>query len=106
MLDLTFKDWQDKIKGELGKTEWITVYSNDGTIHDVEQCTFYCALIPNSSIEKVLEDYQWDQTIGSGRPGFCSHFEAGNEIIEYRKSCNDGIEPLVHRRQIFRSRSS
>ena len=98
MLDLTFKDWQDKIKGDLGKTEWITVFSREGEIMDADQSTFYSALIPLSLEQKVLNTYQWDLSIGSGRPGLSSYFEDGKEIIEYNKSWNDGIEPLVHRR--------
>ncbi|MCX6175372.1 MAG: hypothetical protein NTZ27_11520 [Ignavibacteriales bacterium] len=35
--DLAFKDWQKKIKDELGKTEWITVYAQDNEIKDVDQ---------------------------------------------------------------------
>ncbi len=98
MLDLTFKDWQNKINSNLGKTEWITVFSSEGEITDDERSTLYSALIPLALEQKILNDYQWELSIGSGRPGLSSHFEGGKEIIEYVKSFNDGIEPLVHRR--------
>lgn len=91
-----FKDWQDKIKNELGKTEWITVYAQDNAIKDVDQGGLYCALIPLSMKEKVLSSYNWDISIGSGKPGLCSHYVDGKEITEYYRVFDEGIEPLVH----------
>ncbi len=98
MIDLTFKDWQDKIKGDLGKTEWVTVFSSEGNLSDADQSITFSALIPLTLEQKVLNNYQWDLSIDSGRPSLGSHFENGKEIIEYKKSWTDGIEPLVHHR--------
>ncbi len=96
MKDLLFQDWQDKIKDELGTTEWITVFAQDNAIKDVDQGGLYCALIPLSLKDKILATHNWDLSIGSGKPGLCSHYEDGKEITQYYRVLDEGIEPLVH----------
>jgi len=39
--DLTFKDWIEKIKNELGKTEWITVFSLSSTNSEIDRGSFF-----------------------------------------------------------------
>lgn len=95
-MDLKFTDWIDKIKGNLGKEEWITVYSSNK--NDFEAATFYCALIPNDKVEKSLSNPDWDLTIGSGFPGFVIHFKNRKKIREYYRFSSSGVEPLIFRR--------
>jgi hypothetical protein len=99
--DLILQDWQDKIKGNLGKTEWITVFSESSAHHDISQGGFYSAFISNEKIEQVLKNYQWDLLIGNDLPGFCSYFKNGKEIIEYYRFSEVGIEPLVYFRSFY-----
>jgi len=94
--DLTFQDLQKEIKDNLGKTEWITVFSNTSAHKDVDKGGFFSAFISNEKIKQVLKDYKWDLGIGSGLPGFCSHFENGKEITEYYRFSENGIEPVVY----------
>ena len=99
--DLTFQDWHDKIKGNLGKTEWITVFSESSAHHDIDQGGFYSAFISNEKIEQVLKNYQGDLMIDGGLPGFCSYFKNGKEITEYHRFSEAGIEPLVYWRSFY-----
>lgn len=94
--DLTFQDWQNKIKGNLRKTEWITVFSKSSAHRDIDRGGFYSAFISNEKIEQVLKNYQGDLEINGGLPGFCSYFKNGKEITEYYRFSKDGIEPLVY----------
>lgn len=96
--DLTFQDLQKKIKGDLGKTEWITVSAH----RDIDLCIF-SAFVPNEKIDQVLEDYNWDLRIGD-RPASCSHFENGKETIEYDWFSEDEIKPLIYWRAFYGSK--
>lgn len=98
-VDITFTDWTEKIKGNLGKEEWLTVYSCE--INDSESITFYSALIPNDKIGKSLKDPSWDLTIGDGYPRFTFHFKGGKEIGEYSRFSGHDVEPLVFRRSFY-----
>ncbi len=68
--DLTFSDWQKKIKTSLGKTEWITVFSRSALHKDTSKGSFFSALISNSKVDQVLKDCSWDLGIGGGLPGY------------------------------------
>jgi len=89
--DLTLNDWQNKIKNEIGTTEWITVLSNK----NITSGLIFSALIPTSKKNEVLEDTSWNWTMCSRSPGFVSYFKNGKEITEYHRIPKDGIEPLV-----------
>jgi len=92
-IDLEFTDWVEKIKGNLGKEEWIVVYSSNRS--DFERATFYSALIPNRKIKKSLEGPSWDLHIGNGLPTFVFRFKNGKEVGKYYRSPNFGVEPLI-----------
>jgi len=94
-IDLKFTDFLKKI-GNLGKDEWIVVYSSHR--NDSEWSVFYSALISEKKIKKSLSDPSWDLSIGSGLPGFSFYFKNRKEIGTYSKCSDDGIEPLVVRR--------
>lgn len=96
--DLEFKDVITHIENDLGKTEWVTVFEFfEGTYASIDRGSFFSALIPTTQKDKILEKADWDFLIGSGRPGFITHFKDGKEnSIYYRYSDDRGIEPLVH----------
>ena len=90
--DLTFSDFLPKI-GDLGKGEWVTVYSgHDGML---DGPVFYSALIREDQASQSLQDPGWDFRIGSGAPGFSMHYEDGKEVTTYFRPSDEGIEPLV-----------
>lgn len=91
-LDFKYLNFLERL-GDLGKSEWITVYSN--CRNDSEWTTFYCALISDKRREKSLSDSSWDLSIGHGLPGHSFHFEDGKEITAYYRYSDEGIEPLV-----------
>jgi len=87
--DLTFEDYKSKIKGELGKTEWITVLSISSTHEGVENDTYFSAFVPNDKVKEVLKDYQVDIGVKEGPPSFYQYFKDG-------KKSEDGIDPIVY----------
>ena len=98
-IDFEFRDWIEQIKDGLGKEQWIVAYSSLET--EFESAIFYSALIPNEMIKKSLQVPSWDLSIGSGSPGFVSHFENGKETAEYYRFSDSGIEPLVLERAFY-----
>lgn len=103
--DLTFQDFVPFIQNELGKTEWITIFEFfDKKYPSVDRGTFFCALIPNSMVDKCLEKADWDLLIGRGGPSFISSYQDGKETSEYfRFGDYSGIEPFVYWKS-YRSR--
>jgi len=57
----------------------------------------YCALIPNSKAQEVLQDSSWDFHMDQGMPGSIMYYPAsGKEGVEYlRYGTDNGMEPLV-----------
>lgn len=93
-MDLTFSDFIEKFN-ELGKSEWITAYSNnDGK---EESSGFYCAVISKNRIKSSLSDPSWDLHIGDGQPGFEFTYNKGKETAVYHRFF-DEVEPLVVKR--------
>lgn len=94
--DLTLGDWVKNIEGDLGKTEWVTVFALSGFHEDVDRGTYFSALIANDKIGGVLKKHDWDLRISGGLPGFCTHYVDGKSITEYYRFSDEGIEPLVY----------
>lgn len=94
--DLTFIDFIKTIEGDLGKTEWITVFEFLDSKSDIDRGTYFSALIANSKVKDVLERYDWELRIDGGRPGFITHYTNGKPITEYYRFSDEGIEPLVY----------
>ncbi len=93
MIWLLQEDWQDIIVNKIGREPWITVYLSKE--NESEGVTFFSALIPNSKVDKVLNDKSWDLLIGRGMPG-CTTYGGEREETRYHRFGNDdGIEPLV-----------
>lgn len=93
--DLTFSDFLSQFD-QLGKGEWLTAYSH--TSSGLEGPVFYSALIREDMVHKSLQDPSWDLRIGDGRPGFSFRWEGGAQISTYCRCSDEGIEPLLLRR--------
>jgi len=93
--DLTFSDWLKNFDN-LGKEEWIIVFSLSDSRFGNEQVTYFSALVSNDKVADVLKDYQWDLRLDGGRPGFVTHYIQGKPITEYYRFSDKGIEPLVY----------
>lgn len=93
--DLTFSDWLKNFDN-LGKEEWVTVFSLSGSRFDNEQVTYFSALISNDKVANALENYHWDLRLDGGRPGFATHYTKGKPVTEYYRFTDEGIEPLVY----------
>lgn len=77
--------------------EMVTIYLSNGT--EQYDHSIYCALIPQNSISKCLEDFSWDLGYEEGLPGSCKSYDNGVETVRYdRYGFNDGIEPLIYDR--------
>lgn len=77
--------------------EWITVFQ--GTKDYSE--TIYSGLISRTHVKKSLTDPFWDLHIGNGRPGFVFTWRKGKEVASYHRFSDDGVEPLVIRREFY-----
>jgi len=94
--DLQFHDLIKTVEGDLGKTEWITVLEFSDSQADIDNNTYFSALIADDQRDKVLEKYEWDMRIGGGHPGFCSYYKDGKSITEYNRFSDEGVEPIVY----------
>lgn len=84
-------DW---LKQEPKATDMITVYFHDYC--ETHYHSLYCALVPISDKDRVLSNFSWDLSHGSGLPGSVVYHENGDEVPEYlRFGDDDGIEPLI-----------
>lgn len=91
---LTQEAFQKWIFRDIRPTEMVTVYLSDHK--DTHHNSVYCALIPNSRIERSLSDFSWDLSCGDGLPSSVVYHSMGEETLEYLRygSC-DGVEPLI-----------
>ncbi|MDD5750327.1 MAG: hypothetical protein PHU56_01590 [Candidatus Pacebacteria bacterium] len=94
--DLTLGDFIKKVEGDLGKTEWITVFEFLDSKENIDRGAYFSALIANNKVDDVLKRYDWDLRIDGGRPGFITHYERGKSITEYYRFSDNGIEPLIY----------
>lgn len=94
--DLALNDFIKKVEGDLGKTEWITVFEFLDSKENIDRGAYFSALIANNKIDDVLKRYDWDLRIDGGRPGFITHYENSKPITEYYRFSDEGIEPLVY----------
>lgn len=94
--DLKFTDFIKNIEGDLGKTEWITVFEFFDSKSDIDRGTYFSALISNTKVRDVLERYDWELRIGGGHPGFVTHYANGKPVTEYYRFSDEGIESLVY----------
>lgn len=89
------KEWQKFLSEDLPTSPWITVYNfkRGGK----ENIAIFSGLLPLDNIEKSLESYSWDISIGEGSPGFVTYFSNGEEDrTEYKRNLNDlMVEPIV-----------
>lgn len=105
--DLAFKDYIPFIEGEMGKTEWVTVFEFfDKKYPSIDRGSYFSAFIPNKKRNQSLDQSSWDLLIGQGKPGFITSYINGEEKSEYfRFGDNSQIEPFVHWRS-FKNRNT
>ncbi|XHH08993.1 MAG: hypothetical protein ACFCUE_15725 [Candidatus Bathyarchaeia archaeon] len=89
-VDLDFSDRIKQLKS-LGEGEWITVWSKNSEGNE----NTFCALIPLSESNRLIEDPSWNLQIGDGRPCFAYHYENGQKVFEYHRFGNEDAEPLI-----------
>jgi hypothetical protein len=95
-IDLECKDLLIELD-KIGKGAWITIFHLSKENQDIEQKTYFSALISNEKISTSLEDYSWDiNLMNCGRPGLVSYFDKGEEIIEYYRYSTPDVEHLVY----------
>src|SRR3989338_4572594 len=104
--DLTFIDFIRTVEGDLGKTEWITVFEFLDSQANIDRGTYFSALIANNKVKEVLEKYEWDLRINGGHPGFMTHYVDRKPITEYYRFSDEGIEPLVYWRSFSGKKES
>lgn len=92
--DLKFIDFIKSVEGDLGKTEWVTVFEFLGSKGDIDRGAYFSALIANTKVKDVLKTCDWELRIGGEHPGFLTHY------------ADDGIEPLVYWRSFSGKRKS
>jgi nucleoside phosphorylase len=95
--DILQRDWIAYVKNDLGQEQWFTAYCSLRGSWGTAVC--FCALIPNAMVAKALANESWDLRIGHGLPG-CSVSGYGSDaqIVTYHRFGDDGIEPLVIKR--------
>lgn len=84
------------ISGDFQATDLIPVYQH--TSCGGSRVAIYCALVPNSKTEVVLDSLTWDMHCGDGVPGTVEYWRnRGTEkVVEYlRYGNNKGLEPLA-----------
>ncbi len=88
----SFIDW---IKKDIPVSQMQTVYKY-GEKGWGNYC-IYCALIPNSKVQEVLQDSSWDFHMDQGEPGSIIYGSAsGQERVAYlRYGTDNGMEPLI-----------
>ena len=98
-LDLLLqKEWREQVVPNLGAGQWIRVYQSPFDPEERQAC-LYCGLVPNKSVEKVLNTYDWDIRIGDFAPTI---LEIERDLAAERAWHYDryggkqyGIEPLI-----------
>lgn len=96
MDDITLTKFRDYVENKMGQEEWVSVIEFFDSGKEVDRGAYFSALIANDKVESVLKKYDWDLRIGSGRPGFSTTYEGEQELTEYYRYYEDGIEPLVY----------
>lgn len=93
--DILQQDWRRYLETDFGHEPWLTVYCHDegpfGTT------VFFCALVPNTLVVRVLESESWELTLGAGRPACSSkrHPDGSQSATYHRFGEPTGVEPLI-----------
>ena len=92
------KVWREQVVPNLGAGQWIKVYQSPFDPEERQACLF-CGLVPNKSVEKILNTYDWDIRIGDFAPSFM-HVSGENSedltpVYDRFGHRDHGIEPLV-----------
>lgn len=99
-----FSKEREYIEKRLANEKWVTAYSF--TQGRRQTLRWYCGLVDNADVEKVLNNTSWDLTIWSGFPGCCMRGSGNDVIIEYDRFGFSDTEPLVFIRDYIGFRDS
>ncbi len=80
----------------VGKDVWQVVYAIDDKSPD--RFAIFSALLESHVVQDALNKESWDLRIDDGLPGFSQTWQAGKETTTYHRFGNEGIRPLVIRR--------
>lgn len=94
-INLNFGDFIDDLDS-LGSDEWVRIYFR----HELsgEESGYYCALVTDLILEKVMSHPDWDLTIDSSMPGLIEDVNK-EERYRYQRFYNENMEPLVYCRK-------
>ena len=83
---------------QIGTETWTTIYSYGNT--NGTRGGYFCALVAEPMLRRVMEHDSWDLHIGDGLPGFSQRdSQKGKTVTMYHRLGDDnGIEPLVIKR--------
>lgn len=99
-----FSKEREHIKTWLGDESWIIAYFFS---QDSRQTTgWYCGLIKNSDVSKVLDNTDWELTVGCGFPGCDMRGFGKKAVIKYDRFGFSNAEPLVFIRDYIGFRDS
>jgi hypothetical protein len=89
---------QEKMLGsltrELKTTEMLTVYLSQTV--DTYNYGVFCALVPNSQVDRIISELAWDLSHDDGAPCSVIYHRDGEQRVKYLRFGDDGgIEPLV-----------
>jgi hypothetical protein len=80
----------------IGQDEWLILYSYEAD--DFGRRGYFCALIPQRRVRKVMGHDSWDLMIGDGLPGFSQSYTGGKIKRTYCKFGSSSVVPLVFSR--------
>lgn len=89
-------DVAQKLREKVGTEPWLVVHDFRSPLLEGKGETFFCGLIPESQVAKVLKHAGWDLMYGDGRPGCVM---SGDKVWYERIGSTEGIEPLVIARE-------
>jgi hypothetical protein len=95
MLTNPFEDFIKFISDKHGEENWVTVYKREPINNSDHDGGMYCALVTQENTKKAMDQPGWDLLIGSGGPGFCVSYEAGEETTAYYTNSDEGFLRLV-----------
>lgn len=97
--DPYMNDWYQLIQDKLGTNAWIPIYIREKFPDIGDGFFLFSAIVPKSSTELILSQYEWEINVGSFQPGHIISYRKGKTDARYlRYGRDDGIEPILIQR--------
>jgi hypothetical protein len=90
-----FEDFIKFVTDDHGEENWVTVYKYDPISNSDYDGGMYCTLVNTANTHKAMDQAGWDVMIGSGGPGFCSSYDAGEKSTTYYSNLDEGYLRIV-----------